>query len=73
MRRDTQRRIEPVFRTIRERFALSEKAAAYAAALATAFLIQHCAKIMDPSVGFGIATYGIVEGSKTAPDPVALT
>ena len=67
---DTQRKIEPVFRAIRDRIALSERDAANAAALATAFLIQHCAKIMDPSVGFGIATYGIVEGSKTAPDPV---
>lgn len=69
---DTQRKIEPVFKAIRDRITLSEKEAAYAAAFATAFLIQHCAKVMDPSVAFGIATCGIVEGSKTAPDPVQL-
>ena len=67
---DTQRKLEPVFAPIKDCFSLSTRDAAHAAAVATALLIRHCAKVMDPNAGFGIAAYGFVEGAKTAPDPV---
>ena len=69
---DTQRKLEPVYGPIKDRFSLSSQEAAQAAAVATALLIRHCAQVMDPTVGFGIAVYGFVEGSKTAPDPIEL-
>jgi hypothetical protein len=69
---DTQRRLEPLYAPIKERFGLSTQEAAQAAAVATALLIRHFARAMDPSVAFGIAVYGFIEGSKTAPDPVQL-
>ena len=69
---DTQRKLEPVYAPIKDRFSLSSQEAAQAAAVASALLIRHCAQVMDPTVGFGIAVYGFVEGSKTAPDPIEL-
>jgi hypothetical protein len=39
-------------------------------AVATALLIKHCAKVLDPNVAFGIAVYGFVE---TAPEPVEIS
>jgi hypothetical protein len=27
---------------------------------------------MDPNVGFGIAAFAVIEGAKTAPDPLQL-
>jgi hypothetical protein len=69
---DTQRKLEPVYAPIKDRFGLSTQEAAHAAAVATALLIRHCAKVMDPNVAFGIAAYAFIEGAKTAPDPVQL-
>ena len=66
---ETQRRLEPVYAPIRARHGLSSKESAHAAAGAVALLIRHCAKALDPSVAFAIASYGFMEGSKTAPDP----
>jgi hypothetical protein len=66
---DTQRKVEPAYSPIKARFALSDEQAAQAAAVATALLIRHCAKFLDPNVAFGIAAYGFIEGSKTTAEP----
>lgn len=42
------------------------------AAAASAVLIFQFAKYLEPNVAFGIAAFGITEGSKTAPEPVLL-
>ncbi len=67
----TQKLLEPTFATIRGRLGLSYQEAAESAAVASAILIQRCASVLDPHSAFNIAAYGFVEGSKTAPDPVA--
>lgn len=69
---ETQRRLEPVYRAIATRHGLAPRAAAEAGAVAAALLIGRCAQVLDPGVAFGIAVYGFIEGSKTAPDPVVL-
>jgi hypothetical protein len=69
---ETQRRLEPVYRAIAVRHGLGQRAAAAAGAVAAALLIDRCAQVLDPGVDFGIAVYGFIEGSKTAPDPVVL-
>lgn len=68
----TQRLLEPLFSRTKDALGLSYVAAAESATVATALLIQKCVPVLDPNVAFGIAAYGFVEGSKTAPDPVAL-
>ena len=67
---DTQRSLEPAFSSIRARYGFDDEQTAYAVAAATSLLIQHRAKVLDPHIGFSIATLGFVEGTKTAPDPV---
>jgi hypothetical protein len=69
---DTQRKLEPSFLAIAEQNKLSHQEAAYAAAVATGFLIQQCSNVLDPDEAFDIAVYGFIEGTKTAPDPVNL-
>jgi hypothetical protein len=69
---ETQRVLEPVFREISNRHGLSAEEAADTSAIATAILIQQCKAVLDPTVAFGVAVQGFVEGTKTAPDPVAL-
>lgn len=66
----TQARLEPAFAAIRDRHGLSLTEAADAAAIATAFTIHQCARVLDPSIAFGVAVYGFIEGTKTAPGPV---
>ncbi len=68
----TQRSLEPNFLSIAEQHGLSGQSAAYAAAAATAILIQRASKVLDPREAFDIAVYGFIEGTKTAPDPVSL-
>ena len=70
---DTQRKLEPSFSAIRDHHGLTLEQAAESAAAATANLVQQCASVLDPNIAFGIAVYGFIEGSKTAPDPVVLT
>jgi hypothetical protein len=41
--------------------------------LRRSLLIKHFAQVLDANVAFGIAAYGFVEGSKTAPDPVEIS
>jgi hypothetical protein len=69
---ETQRKLEPVYRAITDCSGMSDYDGARAAAVAAAMLIFHCAKILEPNTGFRILSYGIVEGAKTAPDPVQL-
>ena len=66
---ETQKKVEPLYAPIKSSFALSDEQAAQAVAVATALLIRHCAKVLDPNVAFGIAVYGFIEGSKTAGGP----
>lgn len=64
---ETQRLLEPQFAAIRDKYKLSYGEAADAVAAATAVLIKNCSKFLDPHTGFGLAVYGFIEGSKTAP------
>jgi hypothetical protein len=69
---ETQRKLEPVYRAITDRSGMSDYDGARASAVAAAMLIFQCAKTLEPNMGFSILSYGIVEGAKTAPDPVQL-
>src|SRR5262249_42377751 len=70
---ETQKKLEPLYAPVKARLGLSGEEAAQAAAVATALLIRHCANVLDPNIAFGIAAYGFVEGSKTAPEPVDIS
>lgn len=67
---ETQPKVEQAYLPICTKFNFSAEQAAYSAAAATALLIRHCAKALDPSIAFGVAAYGFIEGCKTAPDPL---
>jgi len=67
---DTQKKLEPMYAPIKERYGFSYQEAAYSVAIGTALMILHAKNFLDPSMAFNIAVYGFVEGSKTAPDPV---
>jgi hypothetical protein len=68
----TQRLMEPLFAPIQIKYGLTTRQAAQAAAIATAILIHHFVKHLEPNTGFGLAAFAFIEGSKTAPDPVTL-
>jgi hypothetical protein len=67
---DTQKKLEPMYAPIKERYNFSYQEAAYSVAVGTAVMIRHAEKFLDPSMALNIAVYGFVEGSKTAPEPV---
>lgn len=69
----TQRLLEPLFSPIQRKYSLTTPQAAQAAAIATAILIHHFVKHLEPNASFGLAAFAFTEGSKTAPDPVYLT
>lgn len=69
---ETQKLLEPRYLATQARLGLTQREAAEAAAVATAFLIQQCSTVLDPHAAFGVAAYGFIEGAKTAPDPVSL-
>jgi hypothetical protein len=52
---------------IAEENGLSLKEAAQSAAMATAFIVKECAGSIGGEVGFNVAIYGLIEGSKTVP------
>jgi len=52
---------------IAARHSLSLQQAAEAAALATGFIVKECAASIGGEIGFNVATFGFIEGSKTAP------
>jgi hypothetical protein len=62
-----QRVLEPVFEPLQRQYGLDDEQMAKAAALATAVLIHHFARHMDPAAGFGPAAFGFTEGARTAP------
>jgi hypothetical protein len=64
---ETQKKLEPTFDAIRAKAGLTLVEAADSAAIATAIIIQQCAEVLDPSIAFGIAVYGFIEGAKTCP------
>jgi hypothetical protein len=67
--RETQRRLAPRYARIQGRLALSDREAAESAVLATALLIQRAAGALDPGIASALAAQGLVEGSKTVPEP----
>ena len=67
---ETQKKLETMYAPIKNRYGFSMQEAAYSVALATALIINHAKKFLDPTMAFNIAVYGFVEGSKTAPEPV---
>lgn len=64
---ETQEALEMQFAGIRNKYGLSDAEAADSVVVATAVLIKNCASSLDPHVGFGLAVYGFIEGTKTAP------
>ena len=67
---ETQRQLEPRYIKIKDRLGLSLQEAAESAAVASALLIQQSAQVLNPNVAFGVAVYGFIEGTKTAPEPL---
>ena len=67
---ETQRLLQAGFYEIANRNECSEEEAAYAAAMATAIAINETKGFIDPHITFGIAAYGVIEGTKTAPLPL---
>ena len=52
---------------IAARHSLSLQQAAEAAALATGFIVKECVTSITGEIGFNVAAFGFVEGSKTVP------
>ncbi|WCE05973.1 hypothetical protein [Pseudoxanthomonas sp. JBR18] len=52
---------------IAARHSLSLRQAAEAAALATGFIVKECVASVGGEVGFNVAAFGFIEGSKTVP------
>lgn len=69
----TQELVEKEMHQIRQKYQLSNEAAAHAAAITTAFMVQKCAQLVDPHIGFKIAAYSFVEGAKTVPQRLAIS
>jgi hypothetical protein len=67
---ETQKKLEPLYAPIKERYGFSACEAAHSVALGTALLINHAKNFLDPTTAFNIAVYGFIEGAKTAPEPV---
>jgi hypothetical protein len=67
---ETQALMERQFREVSHKIGLTPEQSAHACALAAARLIQRTSGVLDPNVGFSVAAYGFVEGSKTAPIPL---
>lgn len=65
----TQPRLERAFAPIKAEHQLSNVEAGKAAACAVALLIYNCQSVLDPARAFGVAVYGFIEGTKTAPWP----
>ena len=65
-----QELLEPELTAIRERFGLNLVGGAHACALTTAWLVKECAPQIGAEVGFNIAVFGFIEGSKTVPIPL---
>jgi len=64
---ETQSKLGATFRTTAARHGLADRRAALASVMAAAFLIRDTAPVLDSHIAAGIALYGFVEGTKTAP------
>ncbi len=64
---EVQMLLAAAFRTILDKYHLTENEGAHAAAVSTAVLIQRCSGVLDPHLGYALAVFGMVEGSKTVP------
>jgi|SRR5215510_3271759 len=64
---ETQALVETDLSRIKDKYQLNYEQAAHAAAIATALLVQKCSDVVDPHIGFSLATYSFVEGAKTVP------
>lgn len=62
--------LAPFFLKYCEAARMSHYDAAFAAAIATGLLIHDCREVLAVEKGAGLAIYGFVEGTKTAPYPV---
>jgi hypothetical protein len=67
---ETQTRLEASVVAITNRHRLTRRQSAHACAVAAAGLIHQCSAVLHPSIGFSLAAYGFVEGSKTMPVPL---
>ena len=70
---ETQKKMEPMYAPIKDRYGFSDQETAHSVAVATALLINHAKIYLDPTMAFNIAVFGFVEGAKTAPEPVNIT
>ncbi len=66
---ETQSLIEAPLHEIALTHNLTLEQAAHSCALVAARLIQMSAQVLEPQIGFALAAYAIVEGSKTMPAP----
>lgn len=66
---ETQQKLDDKLQDIAATHGLHGDSAARACALAAAMLIFQTKDMLDPTVSFGLAVYGFVEGTKTNPIP----
>jgi hypothetical protein len=69
---DTQVLLEIDLTRIKENYQLNYEQAGHAGAIATALLIRKCSEVLDPHIGFSLAAYRFVEGTKTVPQRIEL-
>ncbi len=66
----TQELLDADLKRVCDEHHLDQEDGACACALATAWLVKECAPNVGLEVGFNIAAYGFIEGTKTVPRPV---
>ncbi len=64
---ETEKLLRRPLTDISEKHHASLEMSARAAAIATGMLISDAVTVLDPAVGYSVAVYGFVEGSKTVP------
>lgn len=69
--KESHDRLAPFFLKYCEVAPISHYDAAFGVAIATGIIIHDCREILDVEKGAGIAVYGFIEGTKTAPFPLA--
>ncbi|MGV3707960.1 MAG: hypothetical protein ACO1Q7_03900 [Gemmatimonas sp.] len=68
---EMQQKLDDPIYAIAGSHGLHGEEAARACALATGLLIHQTSGVLDPSIGYGLAVYGFVEGTKTNPIPTS--
>ena len=68
--KESHDRLAPFFLKYCEVAPISHYDAAFGAAIATGILINDCREVLGVDKGAGIAVYGFIEGTKTAPFPI---